>query len=126
MCVRRMLQEQRRKADPHTAALLDDFLDELDRCKGGDKEFTVHIDDPAGNSYVESPEGNIKADRLLKVRRVDDERNHCRAGMRPAGVHDVPPLKLTARPTSAVSLLCSEGQFTLQCTFLHGVYGCIG
>ena len=64
----RLLQEERRAADPATAKLIDDFLEKLDSCTQGDRDFTVVVDDPAGNSYVESPGGNARQDALLQVR----------------------------------------------------------
>ena len=63
----RLLQEERRAADPTTAKLIDEFLNKLDSCKQGDRDFTVVLDDPAGNSYVESPGGNARQDPLLQV-----------------------------------------------------------
>ena len=63
----RLLQEERRAADPATAKLIDEFLDKLDSCTQGDTDFTVVVDDPAGNSYVESPGGNARQDPLLQV-----------------------------------------------------------
>lgn len=64
----RLLQEERRLADAATAKLIDDFLEKLDRCTQGDQDFTVVVDDPAGNSYVESPGGDARHDALLQVK----------------------------------------------------------
>ena len=63
----RLLQEERRAADPTTAKLIDDFLAKLDSCQQGKKDFTVIVNDPAGNSYVESPGGNPRQDAILQV-----------------------------------------------------------
>ena len=63
----RLLQEERRAADPATANLIDDFLTKLDSCQQGQREFTLVVDDPAGNSYVESPGGNARQDACLQV-----------------------------------------------------------
>ena len=63
----RLLQEERRAADPTTAKLIDDFLAKLDSCQQGEKDFTVIVNDPAGNSYVESPGGNPRQDAILQV-----------------------------------------------------------
>lgn len=63
----RLLQEERRAADPATAKLIDDFLAKLDACQQGDRDFTVLLDDPAGNSYVESPGGNPRQDAILQA-----------------------------------------------------------
>lgn len=62
-----MVQDERRAADPDTAKLIDEFLGKLDSCTQGDRDFTVVVDDPAGNSYVESPGGNARQDGLLQV-----------------------------------------------------------
>ena len=64
----RLLQEERRAADPATAKLIDDFLAKLDACQQGETDFTVLLDDPAGNSYVESPNGNLQQDAILQAR----------------------------------------------------------
>ena len=63
----RLLQEERRAADPITAKLIDDFLTNLDDCQQGERDFTVIVDDPAGNSYIESPGGNARQDRILQA-----------------------------------------------------------
>ncbi len=63
----RLLQEERRAADPTTAKLIDDFLAKLDSCQQGERNFTVIVDDPAGNSYVESPGGNPRQDTILQA-----------------------------------------------------------
>lgn len=62
-----VVQEERRAADPETAKLIETFLGHLDSCTQGDRDFTVVVDDPAGNSYVESPGGNARQDSLLQV-----------------------------------------------------------
>ena len=63
----KLLQEERRAADPTTAKLIDDFLAKLDSCQQGKRDFTVIVNDPAGNSYVESPGGNPRQDSILQV-----------------------------------------------------------
>lgn len=63
----RLLQEERRAADAATAKLIDDFLEKLDSCTQGERDFTVVVDDPAGNSYVESPGGDARHDAFLQV-----------------------------------------------------------
>lgn len=63
----RLLQEERRAADPTTAKLIDDFLEKLDTCQQGERGFTVLVDDPAGNSYVESPGGSSQQDDILQA-----------------------------------------------------------
>ena len=63
----KLLQEERRAADPTTAKLIDDFLCKLDMCQQGEKDFTLLVDDPAGNSFVESPGGNPRQDAILQA-----------------------------------------------------------
>lgn len=63
----KLLQEERRAADPTTAKLIDDFLAKLDTCQQGNKDFTLLVDDPAGNSFVESPGGNPRQDAILQA-----------------------------------------------------------
>lgn len=63
----KLLQEERRAADPATAKLIDDFLAKLDTCQQGERDFTLLVDDPAGNSFVESPGGNPRQDPILQA-----------------------------------------------------------
>ncbi|KAK9817693.1 hypothetical protein WJX72_000744 [[Myrmecia] bisecta] len=63
----RLLQEERRAADPATAEALDAFLGKLDACISGEQAFTLVLDDPAGNSYVESGAANPADDEQLKI-----------------------------------------------------------
>ncbi|CAI0439353.1 unnamed protein product [Linum tenue] len=49
------LQEERRKVNPETAEAIDHFLSKLRACARGDSSFTVILDDPAGNSFIENP-----------------------------------------------------------------------
>ena len=77
---------------PEAAAAIDAFLEQLDACCTSERAFTLELDDPAGgpcaaalgiglrsanvshlsnaagNSYVESPDGNVQADSALRVR----------------------------------------------------------
>ncbi len=57
-----MLQEERRRVAPQQASALDDFLANLDSCIAADRDFTLVLDDPAGNSYVERPEESDAAE----------------------------------------------------------------
>ena len=75
----RALQEERHRAQPETARAIDDFLEKLDRCTAGQQAFTVILDDPAGNSYLESPHGNIQEDRALSVEAYDRTREQAAA-----------------------------------------------
>ncbi|KAL3137445.1 hypothetical protein ABBQ32_006965 [Trebouxia sp. C0010 RCD-2024] len=67
----KLLQEERRAADPATAKRIDEFLAKLDACQQGECAFTVLVDDPAGNSYVESPGGNPHQDAILQAEHYD-------------------------------------------------------
>ncbi|KAA8544772.1 hypothetical protein F0562_019524 [Nyssa sinensis] len=49
------LQEERKKVDPQTAGAIDQFLLKLKACATGDSSFTLVLDDPAGNSFIENP-----------------------------------------------------------------------
>lgn len=43
------------KQDPETAAKLDGFIAKLQACARFEMPFTLILDDPAGNSYIENP-----------------------------------------------------------------------
>lgn len=49
------LQEERKKVDPQSAEAIDQFLVKLKACATGDLSFTLVLDDPAGNSFIENP-----------------------------------------------------------------------
>ena len=49
----RLLQEQRREANPELAERVDTFCARLDAYAGGEHAFTLLVDDPAGNSALE-------------------------------------------------------------------------
>ncbi|KAH6796109.1 hypothetical protein C2S51_037095 [Perilla frutescens var. frutescens] len=49
------LQEERKKVDPKTAEAIDGFLIKLRACASGESHFTLILDDPAGNSFIENP-----------------------------------------------------------------------
>eukprot|EP00271_Cylindrocystis_brebissonii_P001142 TRINITY_DN11448_c0_g1_i1.p1 TRINITY_DN11448_c0_g1~~TRINITY_DN11448_c0_g1_i1.p1 ORF type:complete len:547 (-),score=112.32 TRINITY_DN11448_c0_g1_i1:507-2075(-) len=51
----RLLQDERRRVDPELAERLDGFLAQLDACAGGERSFTMLLDDPAGNSFIQNP-----------------------------------------------------------------------
>ncbi|KAF5944900.1 hypothetical protein HYC85_018977 [Camellia sinensis] len=49
------LQEERKKVDPQSAEAIDRFLPKLRACAKGESSFTIILDDPAGNSFIENP-----------------------------------------------------------------------
>eukprot|EP01119_Soliformovum_irregulare_P009856 TRINITY_DN2372_c0_g1_i1.p1 TRINITY_DN2372_c0_g1~~TRINITY_DN2372_c0_g1_i1.p1 ORF type:complete len:488 (+),score=147.16 TRINITY_DN2372_c0_g1_i1:97-1464(+) len=68
-------QDARREIDPETTKRIDEFLERLDKCRQGDMPFTVVLDDPAGNSYIENPHAP-KEDPKMKVehyKRTDEQ-----------------------------------------------------
>ncbi|KAJ7547966.1 hypothetical protein O6H91_08G111700 [Diphasiastrum complanatum] len=60
------LQEERRKVDPKVAEALDSFLVKLNACARGEQGFTLILDDPSGNSFIENPYG-LAEDPMLTV-----------------------------------------------------------
>ncbi|CAI5930744.1 unnamed protein product [Closterium sp. NIES-64] len=60
------LQAERRAADAAVAAAIDEFLAKLKSCIDGSRAFTLVLDDPSGNSYVENPRAP-EPDPILKV-----------------------------------------------------------
>ena len=67
-----MLQEERRRVAPDQASALDGFLANLDACLASEQGFTLVLDDPAGNSYVERPDESDAAE--LKEERYERSR----------------------------------------------------
>ncbi|KAJ6852761.1 zinc finger protein zpr1-like [Iris pallida] len=61
------LQDERKKVDPETAEAIDHFLTKLRSFAAGNASFTVLLDDPAGNSFVDNPNAP-SVDPLLSVR----------------------------------------------------------
>lgn len=57
-------QPARRSADPEVAARIDDFIQKLQKLKDVEGEFTLVIEDPSGNSFVENPVAPLKDEAL--------------------------------------------------------------
>nr|XP_057910743.1 zinc finger protein ZPR1 [Doryrhamphus excisus] len=57
-------QAARRAADPEVAGKIEAFIQKLKKLKDVDKEFTVVIEDPSGNSFVENPVAPLKDEAL--------------------------------------------------------------
>ncbi|CAL5366826.1 unnamed protein product [Camellia sinensis] len=52
------------KVDPQSAEAIDRFLPKLRACAKGESSFTIILDDPAGNSFVENPRHPLIPDRF--------------------------------------------------------------
>uniref|UniRef100_A0A3B3ZXN6 Zinc finger protein ZPR1 n=1 Tax=Periophthalmus magnuspinnatus TaxID=409849 RepID=A0A3B3ZXN6_9GOBI len=57
-------QPARRKTDPDVAARIDEFIQKLQKLKDVEEEFTLVIEDPSGNSFVENPLAPLKDEAL--------------------------------------------------------------
>lgn len=88
-------QPARKEVDPEVAARIDVFIQKLQKLKDVKEEFTLVIEDPSGNSFVENPvapqkdealtvtkfKRTIEQDKQLGLRADDDEND----GEEPAG-----------------------------------------
>lgn len=61
-------QPIRRAADPQVAEKIDEFIQKLNKLKVVESEFTVVIEDPSGNSFVENPVAPQKDENLTVSR----------------------------------------------------------
>lgn len=61
-------QPIRRAADPQVAEKIDEFIQKLIELKAVESEFTVVIEDPSGNSFVENPVAPQKDENLTVSR----------------------------------------------------------
>lgn len=68
-------QPARRLADPEVAARIDEFIRKLRKLKDVEEEFTLVIEDPSGNSFVENPVAPQKDEALTvtKFKRTIDQ-----------------------------------------------------
>lgn len=80
-------QTARKAADPEVAAKIDGFIKKLQKLKYVEEEFTLVIEDPSGNSFVENPvapqkdealtvskfKRTIEQDKQLGLRADDDD-----------------------------------------------------
>uniref|UniRef100_A0A8C6SI30 ZPR1 zinc finger n=1 Tax=Neogobius melanostomus TaxID=47308 RepID=A0A8C6SI30_9GOBI len=92
-------QPARREADPEVAARIDEFIKKLQELKDVEEEFTLVIEDPSGNSFVENPmapqkdealtvtrfKRTIEQDKQLGIRADDDDGENENDGEEPAG-----------------------------------------
>ena len=58
--------------------MVEAFLARLDACAAGEAAFTLQLDDPAGNSYVEAGAAGADADPLLSLERFRRSREQAR------------------------------------------------
>lgn len=82
-------QPGRRAADPEVAHRIDEFIQKLQKLKDVENEFTLVIEDPSGNSFVENPvapqkdealtvtrfKRTVQQDKQLGIRADDDDDN---------------------------------------------------
>lgn len=80
-------QPARKEADPEVAGKIEEFIQKLQRLKDMESEFTLVIEDPSGNSFVENPvapqkdealtvswfKRTVQHDKQLGLRADDDE-----------------------------------------------------
>ncbi|XP_072308267.1 zinc finger protein ZPR1 [Eucyclogobius newberryi] len=80
-------QPERRESDPEVAARIDQFIQKLQTLKDVEEEFTLVIEDPSGNSFVENPlapqkdeamtvtkfKRTIEQDKQLGIRADEDD-----------------------------------------------------
>jgi len=62
-----LLQPERRIADAEYAAKIDVFIVKLKRLKEVDTPFTIILDDPSGNSYIENPNAPSTDEAMIIV-----------------------------------------------------------
>lgn len=65
-----LLQDERKRVDPQMAEALDTFLKKLASCADGERGFTLILDDPAGNSFIQSLHG-VLPDPMLSMEKYD-------------------------------------------------------
>lgn len=65
------LQEVRRRTDPDVAKKIDSFCEKLLLCAEAKMPFTLELDDPSGNSFIEPGGTLLEDDPLLKVEKYE-------------------------------------------------------
>uniref|UniRef100_A0A0P4VRW4 Zinc finger ZPR1-type domain-containing protein n=1 Tax=Scylla olivacea TaxID=85551 RepID=A0A0P4VRW4_SCYOL len=60
-------QSARRLEDPDTALRIENFIDEIERLLTPGQHFTIIIDDPTGNSFVENPKALMEDPQLKRT-----------------------------------------------------------
>ena len=79
--------------------MVEAFLARLDACAAGEAAFTLQLDDPAGNSYVEAGAAGADADPLLSLECFRRSREQART----ASTGSPCVCSRTARPQPAAS-----------------------
>ncbi|XP_032369546.1 zinc finger protein ZPR1 [Etheostoma spectabile] len=78
-------QTVRRVADPEVAGKIDEFIQKLRQLKEVESEFTLVIEDPSGNSFVENPKAPQKDDALTVSRFKRTMQQDMQLGLRADG-----------------------------------------
>ncbi|CAG5978274.1 unnamed protein product [Menidia menidia] len=76
-------QSVRRAADPDVAEKIDEFIQKLKKLKDVEEEFTLVIEDPSGNSFVENPVAPQKDEALTVSRFKRTVEQDKQLGLRP-------------------------------------------
>ncbi|XP_034724168.1 zinc finger protein ZPR1 [Etheostoma cragini] len=78
-------QTVRRVKDPEVAGKIDEFIQKLRQLKEVESEFTLVIEDPSGNSFVENPKAPQKDDALTVSRFKRTMQQDMQLGLRADG-----------------------------------------
>lgn len=76
-------QQIRRATDPQMAEKINEFIQKLNKLKEVEEEFTLVIEDPSGNSFVENPVAPQKDDALTVSRFKRTPQQDMELGIRP-------------------------------------------
>lgn len=64
------------KIDPETTEKIEQFLVKLEACaKGETIPFTIIVDDPSGNSFLENPYGIVVNPELIEIQVLSKRRS---------------------------------------------------
>ncbi|CAD7704464.1 unnamed protein product, partial [Ostreobium quekettii] len=118
------LQEVRRRVDPINADKIDGFCSRLEKCSLGEEGFTLILDDPAGNSFIEFTGDSLETDPQLTAAKYertkeqqeeiglltpDDEPGRERPTSPPSDPHHGPHARGTAQSPATIARL--EGSY---------------
>ena len=80
-------QDARRQEYPEIAEKIDDLIQRMQDLTDGNSTFTITIDDPAGNSYIENPKAPLP-DSQMRIRNYHRTDEQCVAiGLDPEAEH---------------------------------------